>query len=303
MTASDHLHLAESTDAPLTNTPARLIASATQSLNEAGFDCARRDSELLMAHLLGCDVTELWRHAESLPGTQVSEYHNMISRRMTHEPVAHITGHQEFWSLLFGVTADTLVPRPDTETLVEVGLRLLQDSADACILDIGTGSGCVLISLLTECPTVHGTGLDISPAALQVAAGNALNLGVGGRANFFESDVLSALCQGSGADQKYDLIVSNPPYIESADIAFLMPDVAHFEPLSALDGGPDGLNFYRRITRDAGRYLTSGGALAMEVGHTQAGRVVSLLQEANYTDVQTHCDLAGIDRVVTGKKP
>lgn len=302
MTAGKPTRKPEILDALAAETPARLIANATKLLGDAGFECVRRDTELMLAHLLTCDVTELWRDSVPVSDTVLGHYKDFLSRRMTHEPVAYIIGQQEFWSLVFNVTPDTLVPRPDTETLVEAGLRSLQGSSPARILDIGTGSGCVLISLLTERDNAEGVGLDISSPALEVAKGNAGRLGVGARSSFIESDLFNALTASHSTRDQFDLIVSNPPYIESADIADLMPDVVDFEPLSALDGGPDGLSFYRRIAVEAVAFLGSDGVLAVEVGHTQAQAVASLFEAAGYIEVHTDLDLSGTERVVRGKK-
>lgn len=276
---------------------AATITAVSSLLEKVGNDCARRDAELLAAHVLECQTTDIWRHTEWKDG-QKNAYWQLVARRLTREPVAHITGEQEFWSLTFKVTNNTLIPRPDTEILVAEGLNALSSIPAPEILDIGTGSGCVLISLLSEISGAKGLGLDISNDALAVARQNAENLGVSARAEFTESDVFS----GVPTDMVFDLVVSNPPYIESDAIDGLMPDVRLYEPIGALDGGMDGFDFYRTLAHEAPKHLKPGGVIAVEVGHTQAQQVARLFDEQGLCEVNLFHDLAGIERVVSAKK-
>ncbi|WP_299815124.1 peptide chain release factor N(5)-glutamine methyltransferase [uncultured Jannaschia sp.] len=214
-----------------------------------------------------------------------------IARRAAREPVSHILGRRAFWNHEFRVTADVLDPRPETETLVEQALA----APFARVLDLGTGSGCILLSLLAERPAATGLGTDLSEAALDVARENAAALGLADRAAFRRADWLA------GVEGRFDLVVSNPPYIAEAELPALAPELG-FEPALALSPGGDGLDAYRTIARDAPERLTPGGRLMVEIGPTQADAVSALFAGAGLTDIAVCRDLAGRDRVVAGGK-
>ncbi len=249
------------------------LVGLTDGLKAAGIESARLDARLLMAHALGISKTAVFIHPERrLSDDEEVLLGRLAERRLRREPMSHITGRREFWSLSFKVTADTLDPRPDTETLVEASLARIADrTAPLRLLDLGTGTGCILLALLSELPNASGVGIDQSPAALLVARENAKTLDLGFRAGFVLGD------WGRGIDQSYDIILSNPPYIPDDDISGLEVEVAQFEPRSALAGGLDGLDCYRALAPDIHRLLKAGGFAAVEVGQGQAGAVGRIL--------------------------
>lgn len=268
-------------------------------LRAAGSDAARLDADWLLAFALGyTSRNQIYTHKEALTRVQKTAFEAAVDRRMTLEPVAYITGSTEFWSLEFKVTKDTLIPRPDSETLVDHVLPALREANQPRLLDLGTGSGCLLLSLLSELPAASGIGLDKSPAALVVAGRNGAALGLADRAEFRASDWFQALTPQDG---KFDVILSNPPYIPTAECKKLMRDVRDYEPLSALDGGKDGLRDYRSICRSAKKWLKPQGTLAFECGFDQADELVALMGAAGFSSVTKVKDLAGIDRVVSGE--
>jgi release factor glutamine methyltransferase len=281
-----------------------LTRRAVASLTAAGIDNARLDARLLMRHAAGLAPEQLLADPDrALSDEEERRFLELVDRRAAREPLSHILGHREFWSLDFEVSSAVLDPRPDSETLIEAVLAHVtasgpRNGADLSILDLGTGSGCLLLTLLHELPQAIGTGVDISPEALAVATSNAERLGLTSRARFVESDWTDAL------SQKFDVIVSNPPYIRHADIAHLAAEVRDHEPALALDGGPNGLDAYRRIVPALGHLFggDSGrpGLAAFEVGEGQAGDVSNLLLENGFSDVKKHRDLAGIERCVSG---
>lgn len=280
-------------------TVAALLLSATRRLAEAGIDTARLDARLLLARVMGVEAGWLVTHsdAEPTPG-QAEAFAQSLTRRVDREPVALILGEQEFWSLPFRVTADTLIPRPDTETVVEAVLRRLPDRrAPLRLLDFGTGTGCLLLALLHELPNAVGVGVDRNPGAARVAAANARELGL--------SERTAVLCGdwGTALDGIFDVIVSNPPYIRDEDIATLQPEVARFEPWAALAGGGDGYAAYRRLAPEMSRLLAPGGLAAFEVGEGQAGPVAELLRRQGLIRAEIVADLAGIERCVLAGKP
>ncbi|UWQ17159.1 peptide chain release factor N(5)-glutamine methyltransferase [Jannaschia sp. M317] len=215
-----------------------------------------------------------------------------VARRSLREPVSHILGLRAFWKHDFEVNGDVLDPRPDTETLVEAALA----EPFGRVLDLGTGSGCILLSLLDERPDATGLGTDISEAALAVARRNATRLGIPNRAELRQGDWLS------GIEGTFDLIVSNPPYITATEMADLHPEVHRWEPHLALTPGGDGLDAYRILTRDAPEHLTPGGRFMVEIGHQQAPAVTALFQAAGLAEIRVLDDLAGKNRVVSGRK-
>ena len=260
-------------------------------LTEAKVPEAELDARLLLEEVCGTDRNDLLVHGDKeVPPEQCDRYVEYIQRRQKREPLQQITGYQEFMGLRFKVTPDVLIPRQDTETLVEEVMRYLHDGMH--ILDICTGSGCILLSLLKYSNDCEGTGCDISEKALKVAEENAEMLSL--NASFVQSNLFENI---SG---KYEFIVSNPPYIPTGVIPTLMEEVRDHEPVGALDGREDGLYFYREIVEKAGEYLYPGGMLFFEIGYDQAEKVSSLMREAGYQEVTVCKDLAGLDRVVYG---
>ena len=256
----------------------------------------RRDARVLLASLIG-DFEILYREPEKeLKPDEASKYWEWVGRRAKREPVSHIIGSREFYSRDFKVSANVLDPRPDSETLVDAVLsRLGADRTDLSILDLGTGSGCLLITLLLELENSSGLGVDISADALHHAKENAELLQVSNRSAFVESKWFAAI------EGKYDVIVSNPPYIESAVIETLQPEVRNFEPHLALDGGTDGLECYRKILTDIDGYLNADGLVVFEIGQGQEQALTALMEAAGFSEIQQHKDLSSIVRNVSGK--
>jgi release factor glutamine methyltransferase len=265
-------------------------------------ESADLDARLLTGAALGLDLTAMISAAKRLlTDDESAQLADFARRRIAGEPVARIVGVREFWSLPLRLSADTLVPRPDTETIVEAALELLDKDGrrneSLAIADLGTGSGAILLALLSELPNASGLGTDINVAALQTARQNARELGFASRAGFVACNYADALAGG------WDLIVSNPPYIRSADIAGLSIEVRDHDPRRALDGGVDGLDAYRIIAPDAARLLAPDGLLLVEVGHDQSGEVTDLMTAAGLTlQGSPRADLAGIRRVAIGQK-
>lgn len=284
-------------------TLAECMELAIKKVADSGSFSPKLDVELLCEFVFGFDRTQqIIRRSQIISTAKFQNFLAVVERRCGKEPIAHIVGEQEFWSLPFRVNEHTLIPRPDTETLVEVVLKRVQRQSNSFnFLDIGTGSGCILLSLLTELETAQGVGCDISYEALNVAKENARILKLTDRARFVQTDIMQ-----DNKEQQLDVygpyacIVSNPPYIPDDDIQNLMYDVRGFEPLSALKGGDDGLAFYRRIITESTDLLSDNGLLAFEVGIDQAADVATLMCKQNYIQVETHNDLAGIPRVVSG---
>jgi release factor glutamine methyltransferase len=260
------------------------------------------DARLLVGFVLGLDLTGLITAAQrQLTAGESARLDDFARRRLRGEPVARILGHKEFWGLSLQLSAATLVPRPDTETVVELALQLLRtDGAlnrPLRIADLGTGSGAILLALLSELPNALGFGTDISPAALQTAATNAANTGLTDRTTFVACDY------AAGLSGPFDLIVSNPPYIRASDIADLAPDVRDHDPRAALDGGTDGLDAYRALIPQAARLLGPGAILVVEAGDSQSGQIQALLTAAGLVPAAApKADLAGIQRAVSGRK-
>lgn len=268
------------------------------ALTEAGIEEASLDARLLLEHVCHTDRNYLLVHGEKdVSEEQENAYFRMIRTRSQRVPLQHITGVQNFMGLDFKVNEHVLIPRQDTEILVEEVLRQLSDGSS--ILDMCTGSGCILISLLNYSNWCEGVGVDISEEALKVANENAAQL-LGAKSpkpscEFVISDLFDKV------EGKYDIIVSNPPYIRSDVIATLMPEVKEHEPRQALDGTADGLYFYRRIVTESSKYLNPGGKLYFEIGFDQGEQVSELMREAGFLDVQIVKDYAGLDRVVYGR--
>jgi release factor glutamine methyltransferase len=270
-------------------------------LRECGIDSADLDARMLMGTALGLDLTGLMTATmRIITPHEAACLESFTQRRLAGEPVARILGVREFWGLALQLSPATLVPRPDTETVVELALEIWRDqhSRRPRILDIGTGSGAILLALLSELHDATGVGTDISPMALCTARDNAVRLGLAPRAAFIACNYASAL---PGA---FDLIVSNPPYIRSADIPRLDQEVREYDPPGALDGGADGLDAYRAIVPEAARLLTPGGTLVVEAGSGQSEAIAGLMSASGLTSVRPpKADLAGIPRAVSGRKP
>jgi len=279
-------------------TRAQALAELRRNLNEAGFETAALDARLLLLTALGIPATTLVTHPDTPLTAEESEtLASFARRRLAHEPVARIVGIREFWGLPFRLSPETLVPRPDTETVVETALDLLPDrQAPLRIVDFGTGSGCILVALLHELPRATGLGVDLSPGALATARTNADENGVGGRCHFALSRWADAV---SGP---FDLIVSNPPYIASGVIPTLDEEVREHDPRLALDGGPDGLEPYRILLSEAGRLLAPGGLLAVEIGYDQAEELRSLAGSHGLEILRIAHDLSGNPRCVAMRR-
>lgn len=263
-------------------------------LAEAGIEEAQLDARLLLEHICRTTRQDLLAHGDRRVGPQEQAgYLELIGKRSRHIPLQHLTGVQDFMGLTFRVNENVLIPRQDTEILVEEALRGGCDYVR--FLDMCTGSGCILLSLLHYSNNSSGIGIDISEKALQTAKENADWLGVQD-AQFRCGNLFAALSEG----EKFDIILSNPPYISSGVIAGLMEEVREHEPLQALDGGADGLLFYRRITEEAGHYLNRGGKLYYEIGFDQAQSVTGLLEQHGYKEIRVVKDYAGLDRMVYG---
>ncbi len=257
---------------------------------------------MLLAKASGCSTEQLIaRGRDEAPAAAIDSLRPLTARRVQREPLADILGEREFWGLTFAVTPAVLVPRPDSETVIEAALSLLPErSRPWRFLDLGVGSGCLLLTLLHEYPSACGIGMDASPEALVVALANADALGVAARTTLAQGDWRQADWATALAGP-FDLVVANPPYIETAAIPGLMPEVARFEPRSALDGGPDGLAAYRLIASAGRQLLVPGGHLLAEVGEGQAIEIKGIFANAGLSVGIPWKDLGGIDRVVPGK--
>jgi release factor glutamine methyltransferase len=270
------------------------LRRAIPELQEAGIEDAARDARVLLAHALGIGHDRLTlKLQDEMTPPQEALFGEALAARAARQPVAQIIGRRLFWGLSFRVTRDTLDPRPETETLVAEALR----APFLKMLDLGTGTGCILLSCLKGMPMARGIGTDISDAALQVAIGNTRDLGLEARARFRKSDWFE---QVTGA---FDLIVSNPPYIASSEMAGLAPEVRDWEPHLALTPGGDGLDAYRAIARGAGARLMPGGRLLVEIGPTQGQAVAALFGVAGLEGIRILPDMDGRDRVVVAVKP
>lgn len=249
------------------------------------------DAKILLMHVTGISPADLYVRGDSeVPGDMDSKYRELISERTRHIPLQHLTGHQGFMGLEFLVNENVLIPRADTETLVETVLKDLHDGMS--ILDMCTGSGCILLSLLHYSNDCTGTGVDISSKALEVARMNAENLSI--EASFVESDLFQ------NVTGKFDILVSNPPYIRTCEIEELMPEVRDHDPFIALNGHESGIYFYEKIINAAGEHLKRGSLVAFEIGCDQGKSVSELMSNAGYCGVEVIKDLAGNDRVVRG---
>lgn len=280
------------TDTPITVETA--LNEVESRLSQVGLDDPRFESRVLVAHAIGFSASEILFHKHRpLDFSEAAKINRYADDRSQRRPVSHIVGEKEFWSLPFEVTPDVLTPRPDTETLVEAALELARArETPISILDLGIGSGCILLSLLSEISDAHGVGVDIDYDACDVARRNAIRLGLENRSTIIQGDWMSAL------NGKFDIVVSNPPYIPIEDIETLAPEVRDYEPRLALSGGRDGLDCYKRILTGIGPVMGPGGSLLLEVGQGQAAQVTALVRQNPLFRVETWFDLGKVERCV-----
>jgi release factor glutamine methyltransferase len=272
---------------------AEALFEATQILRTAGVPESRREAGSLLAHVIQKDRTFLISHAEEkLEPHTVHEFRDVVERRAAGEPLQYITGYQDFYGRSFRVTPDVLIPRPETELLVEAALGLMHGSR---FCDVGTGSGCIAVTLLCERPDSRAVGLDLSPAALAVARENAGAQRVDQRIEFLVSDCFDALPENT---RPFDLIVSNPPYVAADVVAGLQREVKDHEPMVALTPGPDGLSIIRRLITEAPQFLQKDGHLLLEIGFDQGETVRELVEGSKFKLLETRPDLQGIPRIV-----
>jgi release factor glutamine methyltransferase len=276
----------------MTATIGTVLEAAVRRLYAAGIDTARLDARLLLGDVLNLETADLVAHPERPLATPDGErFRDLIERRCRHQPVSQLLARREFWGLAFRVTADTLIPRPETEVVVEQALAGIADRGQPIrILDLGTGTGCLLLTLLHELPRATGLAIDRSPGALAVARANAEALGLAGRAEFRLGN------WAEGLSESFDLVVSNPPYISTPDMDRLVPEVARHEPHLALHGGWDGLDCYRAIAGGLAGILRPDGRLLLEIGADQGDSVPAVFAAAGFRCAARHNDLAGLPR-------
>lgn len=284
-----------------------LLEQGTEILKDSGIEEAGLDAWLLLEYAAGISRAYYYAHdTEKVQEEAEKTYLELCSRRGKHIPLQHLVHRAYFMEYEFYVDENVLIPRQDTETLVELARSLLKDRQKPRILDMCTGSGCILISLLAHKADCSGVGADISAPALSVARRNAKSIGVEERALFVESDTFSGsffLEKDGKVPERYDMLISNPPYIPTGQIEGLQEEVRLYDPFPALDGHEDGLYFYREITGQAQRYLKPGGWLLYEIGCDQGKEVAAIMEQAGFVSVNVKKDLAGLDRVVLGKMP
>ncbi|MGC8470256.1 MAG: peptide chain release factor N(5)-glutamine methyltransferase [Acetobacteraceae bacterium] len=277
------------------STIAAALAEATAALARAGIEAPRREARLLLEAALGRPRGALL--AGAMGGAAAERFAAWVARREAREPLALILGRREFWSLEFAVSPATLIPRPESETLIEAALAAFPErAAVARVLDLGTGTGCLLLAALSEFPAAFGVGVDLAPAAAALAARNARGLGLAGRAGFLAGNWAQAL------GGRFDLVLANPPYVATGEIAGLMAEVARHEPRTALDGGADGLGAYRALVPALPALLAPGGRAIVELGAGQAGAVAGLAAAAGLA-AEARADLAGVPRALVMALP
>lgn len=276
----------------------KILTRATLKLEENKIDTPRLDAEILLAYVLNCRRLTLYTDAEKiLTDEQISRFEKLMERRIKKIPVAYLIGTKEFFGLNFVVNENVLIPRPDTEVLTQCAIEFLQTfDGEKNFLDIGTGSGAICISILKFCKNSFAYAVDISEKTLEVAKFNAKKFNVDDRVNFFCGNLFEPI-----GEKKFAAIISNPPYIPTAEIKNLQDEVKN-EPLRALDGGADGLNFYREIISKSPKFLLNGGLLAVEIGINQAAAVKKIFAENNFCDIEILKDLAGLERVICAKQ-
>ncbi len=277
---------------------AEAILQGSNKLRKAGVPEARREAGSLLAFLLDKDRTFILSHADDgISAEQFTLFQEFLDSRAQGEPSQYITGRQEFYGLEFEVTPDVLIPRPETELLVETALKLIASEADVLLCDLGTGSGCIAVTLLKQLPSARAVALDVSAAALEIAKRNAARHGVSDRIEFVLSDCFASLDQ-----QHFDLLVSNPPYVAEAAVATLQREVRDYKPRVALTAGADGLDVIRRLVNEAKDYLKRRGYLIFEIGFDQHAAVATLIDPQDWELLDIHQDLQGIPRTVALRK-
>lgn len=275
----------------------RLLAEAVAALASAGIESARLDAEAMLAAASNSTRSAVICGSAEIDRAARERYATMVARRLRQEPVAYILGRKEFYSLELEVTPDVLVPRPETETMVHAALEFIRARTTAKVCDIGTGSGAIALAIAANAPAVQLTAIDISAEALTIANRNALRLGFSGRVRFRLADCFEPM-DGMEPLGRFDLIVSNPPYIPGDQIAGLAPEISRYEPLAALAGGPDGLSFYRRIASRVREHLEKNASVMVEIGARQFEAVSKVLRDAGGTEIKMLRDLAGMPRIV-----
>lgn len=278
-----------------------ILRWTTGYFEDKGIDSARLDAELLLSHVLDLERIELYtQFNRPLNSKERDAYRALVKRRAQREPTAYILGHRHFWEFELAVDPRVLIPRPDTETLIRAALERIDDHSDARLIDVGTGSGAIAITLATERPELRIAATDNDPDALDVARKNATRLDVDDQISFFEGDLLDAV-----GDEwiPADYIVSNPPYVTDDERSELQPEVRDFEPTSALFAGPDGLDVIRRLIPAAHHALRPGATLLFEIGWRQGSKVTELLAESNFEDIEILSDYGDRDRVAAARKP
>jgi release factor glutamine methyltransferase len=270
------------------------LCRAGQHLRAAAIENPRLEARLLLGHAMGVEAIELLREPRRpVPPEAAARFGELLRRRLDHMPVAHLTGEREFWSLTLRVSPATLIPRPDSETLIEAALEAFPDrSAVRSVLDLGTGTGCLLLAALTEFAGAEGVGVDRVPEAAGLARENARRLGLGGRARFAVGSWAAPLAG------RFDLVLCNPPYVSTREMAALDPEVARHEPASALDGGHDGLDAYRAVITELPRLLAAHGRAILELGRGQASAVSALSRQGGLDVLALKSDLGGIERAL-----
>jgi len=277
-----------------------LVRIGGQLLKSGGVENADNDAEALLGFEVGFDKQKMFMNRTyEVDGARSEDYFGLVNRRAAGEPLQYITGEQYFMGHRFGVNPSVLIPRPESEALAEKAIAFLNARAEAmAVLDLCTGSGALAVSVAKACPRARITATDISGQALAVAMRNARDLGASGRIDFVESDLFASINIGAFG-KEFDLIMTNPPYIRTGDLAGLQREIACHEPLAALDGGADGLDFYRRIAGGARAYMRDEGRILMEIGHDQARDVAAVFEAEGFKITEVAQDLAGLDRIVT----
>lgn len=285
-------------------TIAQSITQGAALLRAAGIDQERRTAGILLSHVTGLDRTQLLtRSEEQIDDAQYREYIGLVERRAAGEPSQYLTGHQEFYGLDFVVTPDVLIPRPETEFLIDRVVKLVGEinHASPLIVDVGTGSGCIAVTLAKRLPTARLIATDASPAALQVALENADRHGVKARIEFLEGDLSNPLAE-HGLIGHVDVLASNPPYVNEHDRELIQREVRDWEPHTALFGGVDGLDFYRRLIAECPPYIRQGGFVVLEIGISQLDPITNLLSGSAFELLDTTLDLQGIPRTICLKR-